>query len=903
MSSDFDAFPDELRERDQWVMWSSDADAPRRPLWRGSTNVSWNDPNDWHSFEEAAEAESDHEPWGIGYVFANTNDDHARGLYGALDLDGCVDEHGRPKDWLPSLQPFFNAGAYMEYSPSDGIHIPVAGFEPPEWWSDQHFTDEEHEGAEAYGSKFFTVTGDQLRNSGDTVVDAGDWLYDWLAELHEAITGEDPRAEAVSEGQGGGKDDQNHSADGSSRGELGIYDVLSRSEYPTGENAAHPFHPSGTGKNFKVMDGGDSWRCWRHDTGGHAIALVGQEAGLMDCSDNFKDLSNAEQRDVYDNADELGYDVGDRQATDGGTAAAGASADGATSDEEDESPSYGDVFADVISRRGLNPARIQQTNSDDEDGDTDYLGVWNIVAGAESLGEAIMRYRRYSGQHDAADTKRIIAGVVVHSLRERGRILAPRGESPYYFYRPESRVYRLTDDEFYGLLEAEYDIADDREGKLVLSRIERVAARDGEQVDVHRVGFWNDETGALCVHDRAGGYFEVSADDINHHENGADGVFFLPAADAEPIEYVPADERDSLDEFELPGELPGADDDRHAYRRTLVNRANVKHGGGLSASDQRALIDLYLHALPFMNRIPEKPILAFTGVKESGKTASMRAIGQFINGTQWDVRVHADEEDFWAAVSNNAVVAYDQLDSQPPWLNDGLAAVATGTTYTKRKLYTTNDEATYRPRSWLAVNSRDPHFTRDDVASRLLILQFDQLSDKYGRRSFLAPLHDHYEAHWSSYLDRLQEIVAVMAGDSETEPSAFRMADWASVARDAAEPLGYNPEYVDAVIDRLKDQQAAFALESEPTYQALQALARETGGGTRYTAADLHDELEDVASDHGLGYDRTSSKSLATWIRHHRPELEATLGFTVHEGSSTKQSNEYQVPATGQQSL
>lgn len=47
--------PDELHQRDQWLMWD-DADSPRRPHWRGDFSISWNDPDDWHTFDEAREA-------------------------------------------------------------------------------------------------------------------------------------------------------------------------------------------------------------------------------------------------------------------------------------------------------------------------------------------------------------------------------------------------------------------------------------------------------------------------------------------------------------------------------------------------------------------------------------------------------------------------------------------------------------------------------------------------------------------------------------------------------------------------------------------------------------------------------------------------------------------------------
>jgi|GEM_PF-1557148 len=202
VSVDAEAIPDELQERDQWLFWNAGSDKPRKPLASPTADrgASWTDPDEWHSFEEAVAAAQDVESAGIGYVFAGGNDDYPRGLYGALDIDGCADSDGRPKDWLPSLQPFFDADAYMEFSPSgEGIHIPLVGFEPPDWWRDVHFTADEHEGVEAYDKKFFTFTGDTLRNCGDEVADTGEYVEDWLIEAHKSITGDDPTSEYAEE--------------------------------------------------------------------------------------------------------------------------------------------------------------------------------------------------------------------------------------------------------------------------------------------------------------------------------------------------------------------------------------------------------------------------------------------------------------------------------------------------------------------------------------------------------------------------------------------------------------------------------------------------------------------------------------------------------------------------------
>lgn len=200
MSDQLYNIPDELQEREQWLYWNSSADKPRKPLASPEANhgASWSDPDEWVGFGDAVGDVEKVETAGIGYVTAADNDDYEDGRYGVIDLDGCADENGRPKKWLPSLQPFFDHGAYIEHSPSfdnpgdSGLHIPVKDPDVPDWWTDQHFTDDEHEGVEVLTNKFSTFTGNRVDGSGEDVVEYGEWIDEWLAQAYKVITGEDP---------------------------------------------------------------------------------------------------------------------------------------------------------------------------------------------------------------------------------------------------------------------------------------------------------------------------------------------------------------------------------------------------------------------------------------------------------------------------------------------------------------------------------------------------------------------------------------------------------------------------------------------------------------------------------------------------------------------------------------
>lgn len=186
---DYDAIPSELKQRDQWLLWDNRADRPKQPHWDGDHSISWSDPDDWHSFEAAKGKAEANDHWGIGYVTAKQNDDYPRGLYWVIDIDGGMAENGEIKDWVPELSRFTDALTYIERSPSGtGLHIPVVGYDIPEWWSDSQL--DEHEGVDVLANKFCTFTGDTIADAGSNVadVDPTPWLY----KTYQAINGQAP---------------------------------------------------------------------------------------------------------------------------------------------------------------------------------------------------------------------------------------------------------------------------------------------------------------------------------------------------------------------------------------------------------------------------------------------------------------------------------------------------------------------------------------------------------------------------------------------------------------------------------------------------------------------------------------------------------------------------------------
>jgi putative DNA primase/helicase len=245
------SIPDELKAREQWLLWDESNDTPRRPHWKGDFRISWSDPADWHSFDEAVEQASIVDSWGIGYVMALDNDKYPDGRYGCLDLDGCLNEDGQFKDWVPDLRRFGRDGAYAELSPSGtGLHIPLVNQPEPEWWTDSHISDEEHEGVEYLTHKFCTFTG-QAKQIGEGAISgiADTNPAPFLYESYETLNGESPRL--------GSEDTRGHARDNDEWDKSDIEKMLghvsSSCSYPEWRNilfALHDWDDGTTGKSL-----------------------------------------------------------------------------------------------------------------------------------------------------------------------------------------------------------------------------------------------------------------------------------------------------------------------------------------------------------------------------------------------------------------------------------------------------------------------------------------------------------------------------------------------------------------------------------------------------------------------------------------------------------------------------
>jgi hypothetical protein len=162
--------PQELRDREQWVLWRYESRKGRRtkvPKQADGTNAASDNPATWTTFDRAIEAYRRSGFDGIGYMFSKDDP------YFGVDLDHIAERRA----WALGIVGRF--ATYAEPSVSgEGIHIIGRGKMPAGGRNNQK------EGIEAYDrGRFFTFTG-QTINEGNLPISEAQAALDWLLAEH-----------------------------------------------------------------------------------------------------------------------------------------------------------------------------------------------------------------------------------------------------------------------------------------------------------------------------------------------------------------------------------------------------------------------------------------------------------------------------------------------------------------------------------------------------------------------------------------------------------------------------------------------------------------------------------------------------------------------------------------------
>ena len=249
-------------------------------------------------------------------------------------------------------------------------------------------------------------------------------------------------------------------------------------------------------------------------------------------------------------------------------------------------------------------------------------------------------------------------------------------------------------------------------------------------------------------------------------------------------------------------------------------------------------------------------------------------------------------------LSHNFITYYDNVSIIKDWLSDVLCRAATGTGFTKRQLYTDDDDILYEFIRSVGISAIHLPGSKPDMLDRALITKFSFIRKELRRKSKEDILPKFYELRprlLGYIFDILAKALKIKSNGGIRLETRSRMADWEEWCEIIARCMGYQPmEFINAYADNTK-LQSDLVLEDRPVARAIVKLVepmaevKEWAGLTTTLLGEL-DEIAAIQLDLNTKTEKLwpkSASALSRRIAEVKPTLRE-LGIDIYDTQDSK---------------
>ncbi len=301
----------------------------------------------------------------------------------------------------------------------------------------------------------------------------------------------------------------------------------------------------------------------------------------------------------------------------------------------------------------------------------------------------------------------------------------------------------------------------------------------------------------------------------------------------------------------------------------------------------RLLLLVYLVSC-FVPDIPH-PVPVLHGPQGSGKSSTFRILRRLIDPSAVEIlSFPRDNNELVQKLAHHWAALFDNVSTLQGWESDTLCRAVTGEGFTKRQLYSDDDDIIYSFRRCVGLNGINCSATKPDLLDRSILIALDRIPPNQRRTE--AALQTAFESARPHILGGIFDVLAeAMRMLPEVRLSTLpRMADFARWGSAIAQALGYRQgDFLRAYNENIREQNAE-VLEGHPVAAAVLALT-EGGEAWEGTPSDLLTEFERVAVDRKINTKEKGWPKSGPWVTRRlnevRPNL-ADVGITIDTGKS-----------------
>lgn len=248
----------------------------------------------------------------------------------------------------------------------------------------------------------------------------------------------------------------------------------------------------------------------------------------------------------------------------------------------------------------------------------------------------------------------------------------------------------------------------------------------------------------------------------------------------------------------------------------FMNLLNIK------GDENRLLLKCYIISM-FIPGVP-KVILMLHGEQGSAKTTLEELIKTLVDPSI--VKTFAfpkDINEFIQQLAHNYVTFYDNISTIRDWISDLLCRAVTGSGFSKRVLYTDDDDFIYSLKRCVGFNGINLGATKADLLDRGLIIQLERVTkDKWRKIENIWKEFEELRPQLLGYIfDILFTVLAWKEEGKTLNLTLSRMADWTEYSEMISRAMGHKDgEFLNAYYNNL-ELQTEEVLESSPVALAL----------------------------------------------------------------------------------
>lgn len=447
-------------------------------------------------------------------------------------------------------------------------------------------------------------------------------------------------------------------------------------------------------------------------------------------------------------------------------------------------------------------------------------------------------------ERDVINQARKLPGISVHERRVQILALVRRfmEDQGKFFHTPDDDLYYIRNDVgrpiyisprsdyFSSLLYMQFGLNQvESEFQYVVHGIMNYARSLPISGEIGFMSRFDMDSKTLLIHTGRKDVYIVTANKVVKGTDGAFDIIFPWMSNNDPFVYTQSDDK---------------------WYETMFGDC-LDNVMGLTRAQAMAILRTWVLFALMRDASSARPILALLGQPGSGKTTIFKRVYRLFYGKHRSIVALTNMNDFDHAVTTDPVVVFDNLDTWYPWLPDRLAMSAQVSDYPKKRLYTDKDVVILKRHAMVAISAHNPKFGREDVADRLLILNFHRLPYWKAEGELLDNLSNKRSQMWGGIIDDVQAVLSTPV-PLESEAPQFRIEDFARLGHWMARALGYEEDFVSAIVSMRKEQRSFLLEEDQPLTSALDVFLDKRNGTDNdrfYSVSQLWTSLSAYAPD------------------------------------------------------